>query len=73
VTRVAVLRGPAPQTYQLQALEGVARALEMELHFFEVHEPTEFDSAFAAMTRAQVQAVFVLGDSYFGPVVPENL
>jgi putative ABC transport system substrate-binding protein len=67
VTRVAVLRGPAPQTYQLQALEGVARALEMELPLFEVHEPSEFDSAFAAMTRAQAQAVFVLGDSYFGP------
>jgi putative ABC transport system substrate-binding protein len=40
VTRVAVLRGPGPQTYQLQALEGVARALE---------------------------AVFVLGDVWFGP------
>jgi putative tryptophan/tyrosine transport system substrate-binding protein len=67
VTRVAVLRGPAPQTYQWQALEGVARALAMELPLFEVHEPTAFDSAFAAMTRAQAQAVFVLGDPYFGP------
>jgi putative ABC transport system substrate-binding protein len=67
VTRVAVLRGPAPQTYQWQAVEGAARALEMELHLFEVHEPTTFDSAFAAMTRAQAQAVFVFGDLYFGP------
>jgi putative tryptophan/tyrosine transport system substrate-binding protein len=67
VTRVAVLRGPSPQLIQVQALEGAARALELELPLFEVHEPTAFDSAFAAMTRAQAQAVFVLGDPYFGP------
>jgi putative tryptophan/tyrosine transport system substrate-binding protein len=67
VTQVAVLRGPAPQPYQLQTLEGAARALAMELHLFEAREPATFDSAFAAMTRAQAQAVFVLGDTTFGP------
>ena len=39
----------------------------MELPLFEVREPTTFDSAFAAMTRAQAQAVVVLGDPFFAP------
>ena len=62
LTRVAVLRGPARQTFELQAMEGAAPSLGVELHLFEVPEPPAFDSAFAAMTNAQVQALFVLGD-----------
>jgi len=66
VTRVAVLRGLASFTPALQALEVAARSLAMELHLFAVRDPSEFDSAFAAMTRAQAQALFVFGDpSYF--------
>jgi putative ABC transport system substrate-binding protein len=65
VARVAVLRGLAWQT--LPALEEVTRSLAIELHLFEVREPTAFDDAFAAMTRAQIQALFVLGDPFFDP------
>jgi putative ABC transport system substrate-binding protein len=65
VARVAVLRGLAWQT--LPALGEVTRSLAIELHLFEVREPTAFDDAFAAMTRAQIQALFVLGDPFFDP------
>jgi len=46
-------------------LEEPARSLGLELHFFQVREPTAFDSAFAAMTTAHVQALFVLADPFF--------
>jgi putative ABC transport system substrate-binding protein len=67
VSRVAVLRGIAPHTYEWRAMEQVARSLGVELHLFEVREPTAFDSAFAAMTSAQVHALFVFGDPFFSP------
>jgi putative ABC transport system substrate-binding protein len=63
--RVAVLRGPAPQTFELQALEDAARSVAMALHFFEVPAPPAFDSAFTAIMRAQVQALFVFGDAAY--------
>lgn len=64
-TRVAVLRGLGWQT--LPALEEVTRSLAIELHLFEVREPAAFDGAFAAMTRTQIQALFVLEDPFFYP------
>lgn len=92
VTRVAVLRGLARFRPSLAAVEEMARALGMELHLFDVREPTAynliqipaipleatarlfdvreptaFDSAFAAMTSAQIHALFVLGDPFFAP------
>jgi putative ABC transport system substrate-binding protein len=67
VTRVAVLRGLAPQVRELQAMEVVTQSLGIELHRFEVRDPSEFDSTFAAMTRAQAQALFVFGDPFFVP------
>jgi putative ABC transport system substrate-binding protein len=39
----------------------------MELHLFDVREPAAFDSAFAAMTSAQADALFVFGDPFFLP------
>jgi putative tryptophan/tyrosine transport system substrate-binding protein len=61
VTRVAVLRGLEPFTQELPVLEVAAQSLGVELHRVEAREPTAFDSAFAAMTSAQAQALFVLG------------
>jgi putative ABC transport system substrate-binding protein len=61
VTRVAVLRGLEPFTEALPVLEVTAQSLGVELHRVEAREPTAFDSAFAAMTSAQAQALFVLG------------
>ena len=40
----------------------------MTLHRFEVREPTALASTFAAMTRAQVQGLLVLGDSSLNTV-----
>jgi putative ABC transport system substrate-binding protein len=62
VIRVAVLRGLADQGPALQVLDGVAWSLEVELHRFDVRDPAEFASAFAAMKQAQAQALLVLGD-----------
>lgn len=64
VTRVAGLRGLAPQTQELRAMEVAAQSLGVELHLFEAREPTAFDSAFAAMTSAQAQVLFVFGDPF---------
>jgi putative ABC transport system substrate-binding protein len=62
VTRVAVLQGPTPQTSVLRAMEEAAPSLGVELHRFAVPDPSAFESAFAAMTSAQMQGLFVFGD-----------
>ena len=62
VTRVAVLQGLSPYSETWPRMEATARSLGMELQRFEVREPTAFDSAFAAMTQAQADALMVLGD-----------
>ena len=66
VTQVAVLGGLNWSGIPPE-LKEAARSLGMELHFFKIHEPSAFDSAFAAMTTAHVQALFVLGDPFFVP------
>jgi len=66
VTQVAVLGGLQWSEIPPE-LEEAARSLGMELHFFKIHEPSAFDSAFAAMTTAHVQALLVLGDPFFAP------
>lgn len=65
VSRVAVLQGPTPRAGSLRALEAAAPSLGVELHLFEVPEPPAFESAFAAMARAQMQALFVFGDPVY--------
>jgi putative tryptophan/tyrosine transport system substrate-binding protein len=67
VTQVAVLRGLSDFAHEWHMMEGVARSLGVELHLFEVREPTAFDSAFAAMTTAHVHALLVFGDPSFVP------
>jgi putative ABC transport system substrate-binding protein len=67
VTRVAMLRGLASLGDILPAMEVAARALGVELHLFTVREPTAFDSVFAAMTHAQVDALVVGGDPFVAP------
>ena len=68
ITRVAVLQGLSPYGGEIQrTMEATARLLGMELQRFEVREPTAFDSAFAAMTHAQADALMVLGDPFFTP------
>ena len=70
VTSVAVLQGLLSYSTNpiwWPMLEATARSLGMELRLFEVREPTAFDSAFAAMTHAQADALLVLGDPFFIP------
>jgi putative ABC transport system substrate-binding protein len=69
VTRVAVLRGPTLYRDRkwVTTMEAHAQSLGMELQFFEVSEPTAFDSAFAAMTQAQADALLMVGDPFFVP------
>jgi putative tryptophan/tyrosine transport system substrate-binding protein len=52
LTRVAVLRGLAPQPLELQALEGAARALGVQLQRLQARDPAEIDQAVAARGRA---------------------
>jgi ABC-type uncharacterized transport system substrate-binding protein len=71
VTRVAVVRGLAGYTSEVQALEGAARALGVRLQLLEVQDPTAFDRAFATAIREQAGALVVLGDPFFFPYPTE--
>jgi putative ABC transport system substrate-binding protein len=64
VTRVAVLRGLERFTQEMQALEGAAPSLGIELQLFEAPEPTAFEGTFAAMASVQAQALFILGGRF---------
>jgi putative ABC transport system substrate-binding protein len=67
VSRVAVLGNPANQGHALmvRAADGAAPALGVQLHRVEARGPEAFEGAFAAMTRADVGALLVLGDQMF--------
>jgi ABC-type uncharacterized transport system substrate-binding protein len=62
LTRVAVLRGLAPQTLELQAMEVAARALGVQLQLLEARDPTEIDRAFAAALSEGAGALVVFAD-----------
>ena len=59
-SRIAVLYNPGDSSNVLASkeLEQSAPALGLTLQRVEVRQPTEFESAFAAMTRRQAQALF---------------
>jgi putative ABC transport system substrate-binding protein len=65
LTRVAVLRGLAPATLELQAMEGAARALGVQLQVLEARNPTEIDQAVAAAVREGAGALVVFADGDF--------
>ena len=67
VTRVAVLRGHLSYRYELPVMEKEAQSLGIALHLFTVSDPTAFESAFAAMTSVQADALLVLVDPFFAP------
>ena len=67
VSRVAVLWNPANFSHG-PALKGIvvaARSLGMQPQLHEARGPDEFDSAFAAMTRARAGALLVVADTLF--------
>jgi putative ABC transport system substrate-binding protein len=62
VSRVAILYSPdSPNTPAfLRETQAASRGLGVRLQFYEVRDPKEFDSAFAAMTKARAGALLVL-------------
>jgi len=73
VSRVAVLWNPANPlgTPQLREAKAAAPALAVQLQVLPVRAPSEFESAFAAMTRARAGALLVLPDAMFGVNRPQ--
>ncbi len=67
VSRVGVLWNPANRTHALSLREAevAARSLGVQLQILEARAPSEFDSAFAAMTKERAGALLVLGDPMF--------
>ena len=67
VSRVATLVHHAGPTYARtsQEIEIATRALGLQRRVMEIRDPGEFDKAFAAMTTAHLDAIFVLADSMF--------
>ena len=67
IRRVAILSNPANAYHQLAIKEVnvAARSLGMQLQLLEARGPTEFDGAFAAMTKERVGALVVLSDVIF--------
>jgi putative ABC transport system substrate-binding protein len=61
-SRIAVVWDPATPSHRpgLRALEGAARELGLQLQTLPVSGPTDYDSAFAAMTSGGAEAVLVL-------------
>src|SRR5262249_56203786 len=62
VTRVAVLANPADpfSAPELQATQVAAQALGVQLQVVEIQSPDAFDGAFATITKAGADAVFIL-------------
>ena len=67
LSRVAVLSNPTNSINALRLKEaGVAgRSLKVQLQVLKAQGPEEFDSAFAAMTNARADALYVVGDPVF--------
>jgi putative tryptophan/tyrosine transport system substrate-binding protein len=65
--RVAVLSNPANPSQALAVgdLEIAARTLGVQLQQLEARDPDEFDSAFAAMAKERVAALFVVAEGLF--------
>ena len=67
VSRVALLWNPAnpASAPQVREAEAAARAVGVQLQPLEARSPQEIESAFAAMTREQAEALVVRTDSIF--------
>jgi putative ABC transport system substrate-binding protein len=62
LTRVAVLRGLAGQTLEIQAMEAGARALGVSLQHLQARDAATIDQAFAAAIRERAGALVAFGD-----------
>jgi putative ABC transport system substrate-binding protein len=64
LARVALLWNPDDSFYsaQVQEIEEASRTLRIRLQHFKVGSPQELESAFAAMTKEQAEAVQIVGN-----------
>jgi putative ABC transport system substrate-binding protein len=67
VARVGVLTNPASpiSPVGLQDMASAARILKLQLHVVEATKPEEFDAAFASMTKARVEALYLMAEPLF--------
>ena len=67
LSRVAILVNPTDplSAHAVRETESAARALGLQRQVVEIRDPGEFDNAFAALTTARPDAIFVLPESMF--------
>jgi putative ABC transport system substrate-binding protein len=67
ILRVAVLQNPTNPVHlsSLKATEEAAQVIGLHVQTLEVRDPSEFSSAFVAMTSERADALVVLGDPLF--------
>jgi putative ABC transport system substrate-binding protein len=67
LTRVAVLWNPATPYHPkaIEELKAAAPSLSIELNFVSARTPEEIGSAFSAVSRAHVHALYVIEDAFF--------
>jgi len=67
VSRVAVLSRPGatPEPAFQRDRETASQALGVTLQVYDIQEPADFDGAFAAMTKARAEALFVAADPFW--------
>lgn len=68
VRRVAVLSNPGTSPsvpLTIGSIKAAARSLGLQLQLLEAREPSEFDTAFAAMAAERAEALLLVGDSMF--------
>jgi putative ABC transport system substrate-binding protein len=67
-TRVAVLLNPANASFgpTFTVMDAAAKSLKLSIEPFKVHDRSEFDRVFAAMTKARVDGLVIQDDTIFG-------
>jgi len=65
LAKAAVLWNPASGSLQLEAVRNAASTLSVTLEVFEVSRPSDFESTFQAVARAQVGGVLMLSAPLF--------
>lgn len=67
-TRVAVLVNPANASFDptFAVMDAAAKSLKLSIEPFKVHDRSEFDRVFAAMTKARVDGLVIQDDTIFG-------
>jgi putative tryptophan/tyrosine transport system substrate-binding protein len=67
-TRVAVLVNPANASFgpTFTVMDAAAKSLKLSIEPFKVHDRSQFDRVFAAMTKARVDGLVIQDDTIFG-------